>query len=234
MAADTYQAVSPVQSQVFIQAVNHYLTTPGLAYTFFPCAEAGFWAAVLAYADLTLVTEADFEVGGRRYGVYGHDWRVVSPAAWLTLLGEREVGAGLQASVAPVLAEQTVVLSQPDFAAALRDALRDFGRPDMLRSNPLTRSRLVLDAARRGDASAGAADRAAALQALIKEAAEALAASPRDVKLYRALHHTYFQPAPTQERAAELLDLPFSTYRRHLMAGITQVTEALWQREVGG
>ena len=72
------------------------------------------------------------------------------------------------------------------------------------------------------------------MQALIKEAAEALAASPRDVKLYRALHHTYFQPAPTQERAAELLDLPFSTYRRHLMAGITQVTEALWQREVGG
>ena len=98
MAADTYQAVSPVQSQVFIQAVNHYLTTPGLAYTFFPCAEADFWAPVLAYADLARLTEADFEVGGRRYGVYGHDWRAVPPAAWLTLLGEREVGAGLQAS----------------------------------------------------------------------------------------------------------------------------------------
>ena len=72
------------------------------------------------------------------------------------------------------------------------------------------------------------------MQAIIREAADALQASPRDLKLYRALHHTYFQPAPTQERAAELLDLPFSTYRRHLMAGIAQVTEALWQREVGG
>ena len=180
--------------------MNHYLTTPGLAYTFFPCAEADFWAAVLAYADLARLTAADFEVGSRRYGVYGHDWRAVSPAAWLTLLGEREVGAGLQAVAAPVPAEQALVLSQPDFAAALRDALRDFVRPDLLRSNPLTRSRLALDAARRAAASAGAVDRSTTLQALIREAAEALATSPRDVKLYRALHHTYFQPAATRTR----------------------------------
>jgi predicted short-subunit dehydrogenase-like oxidoreductase (DUF2520 family) len=93
---------------------------------------------------------------------------------------------------------------------------------------------LVLDAARRAGKAASAADRAAALQALLKEAAEALKASPRDAKLYRALHHAYFQPAATQERAAELLDLPFSTYRRHLMAGVAQVTDWLWQREVGG
>ncbi len=231
MAAETYQAVSPVQSLVFIQAVNHYLTTPGLAYTFFPCAEAEFWAPVLAYADLARLPEADFEVGGRRYGVYGHDWRITPPAAWLTLLGEREVGGATTAS-APRVAEQVVVLSQPDFAAAVRDALRDFVRPDLLRGNPLLRSRLVLDAVRRAGTSAG--DRAAILQALIAEAAAALQASPRDLKLYRALQHTYFQPAPTQEQAAELLDLPFSTYRRHLTAGIAQVTEALWAREVGG
>jgi len=234
MAAETYQAVSPVQSLVFIQAVSHYLTTPGLAFTFFPCAEAEFWAPVLAYADLARLPEAAFEVGGRRYGVYGHDWRITPPAAWLTLLGEREVGGGATASSAPRPAEQVVVLSQPDFAAAVRAALRDFVRPDLLRGNPLMRSRLVLDAARRAGASAGVDDRAALLQALITEAAAARQASPRDLKLYRALHHTYFQPAATQEQAAELLDLPFSTYRRHLTAGIAQVTEALWAREVGG
>jgi len=234
MAAETYQAVSPVQSLVFIQAVSHYLTTPGLAYTFFPCAEAEFWAPVLAYADLARLPEADFEVGGRRYGVYGHDWRVTPPAAWLTLLGEREVGEAAAVASAPRLAEQVVVLSQPDFAAAVRDALRDFVRPDLLRSNPLARSRLVWGAAQRAGASAGAGDRAAILQALITEAAAALQASPRDLKLYRALHHTYFQPAATQEQAAELLDLPFSTYRRHLTAEIAQVTEALRGREVGG
>jgi hypothetical protein len=60
-----------------------------------------------------------------------------------------------------------------------------------------------------------------------------LKASPRSEKLFRALDRTYFHPAPTQEVAAELLDLPFSTYRRHLKSGIEQVIEALWQHEIG-
>lgn len=115
----------------------------------------------------------------------------------------------------------------------MRDALRDFVRPDLLRGNPLIRSRLVLTAGEHS-AETDATGRVAILQALIRAVAEALQSSPRAVKLYRALHHTYFQPAGTQEGAAELLDLPFSTYRRHLTAGIAQVTEALWAREVGG
>ena len=82
--------------------------------------------------------------------------------------------------------------------------------------------------------NAAASERAAVLQALIRETAAVLQASPRDAKLHRAPYHTYLQPAPTQERAAELLDLPFSTYRRHLMAGIAQITDTLWQLEVGG
>jgi len=233
MAEETYQAVSPVQSLIFIQAVHHYLTTPGLTYTFFPCADADFWAPVLSYADLIRAPGADFEVGGRHYGVYSHDWRAMPPAAWLTLLGEREVGIGRQPSVGEPAAGPMIVLSRPDFAAAVREALRDFVRPDLLRNNPLLRSRLVLEAVGQGG-TGESADSVAVLQMLLRQAAEALQASPRAVKLYRALYHTYFQPASTQERAAELLDLPFSTYRRHLMAGIVQVAEALWAREVSG
>jgi hypothetical protein len=45
------------------------------------------------------------------------------------------------------------------------------------------------------------------------------------------LLRTYIQPAPTQEIAAELLDLPFSTYRRHLQAGIARVAALLWSRD---
>jgi hypothetical protein len=67
---------------------------------------------------------------------------------------------------------------------------------------------------------------------LIKQATESLQATPREAKFYRALYHTYFQPAPTQEQAAELLDLPFSTYRRHLKSGIDRVVEVLWQKEI--
>jgi hypothetical protein len=231
MARDTYQAPSACQALLFVHMVRHYLTTPGLAFAFFQCSQPDVYEPVLEYADVHRLPAADFSVGERRYGAFGHDWRAVPPMAWLSLLAERETGGDAAPSAAPAPGEPIVVLSQPDFAAAVRDALQHFTRPDTLRSNPLLRSRLVLE--RAGPKSAPA-ERVAALQAIIKEAAEAYYLAPRTAKGARALHHTYLQPAPTQEAAAELLDLPFSTYRRHLTAGLAQVVESLWQRELQG
>lgn len=233
MARDTYQAVSPGQSLIFVNAVRHYLTTPGLAFTFFPCAEPDFWAPVFAYADLHRLPEADFEVGGRRYGVYGHDWRATPPSAWMTLLAEREVAMGeadAPAEARPAAAS-VIVLSEADFGEAVRAVLQDFTQPDLLRGNPLLRSRLVLD---RTPGQAEEASRIAVLTAQVHEVAHGMQASPREAKLYRALEATYFRPVGTQEQAAEALDMPFSTYRRHLKSGIQRVVEALWQREIGG
>ncbi len=231
MAQDCYQAVSPIQSLIFVNMVRHYLTTPGLAFTFLPCAEPDFWAPIFAYADLARLPECDFEVGGRRFGVYGHDWRAMPPMAWLALLGEREVSASPQGAPPPQASEPLVVLSQDEFGQAVRDALRDFSRPDLLRASPLLRARLIVE--QRGT-PATAAERVAMLQGLLREGADSLQATPRDTKLYRAVYHTYFQPLSTQEKVAELLDLPFSTYRRHLKAGVARVADALWAREIGG
>ena len=73
------------------------------------------------------------------------------------------------------------------------------------------------------------------LAELVQRAATAtLTANPKDAKLHRALWHTYLEPAPTQERAAELLGLPFNTYRYHLSKGIERVADWLWQRELAG
>jgi hypothetical protein len=227
MDRDVYQAVSPSQSVIFINMVRHYLTTPGLAFTFIPCADPDFWAPIFAYADLERLPEADFEIDGCRYGVYGHDWRTVPPMAWLALLAERETAAGTRAPAPAPVTEALVVLSAEGFATAVREALRDLARPDVLRQNPLVRSRLVVERAGLGG------DRCLALQTLLRQAAEALQAAPREAKLYRAVHHTYFQPLATQEQVAELLDLPFSTYRRHLKAGVTRLIEMLWQQELG-
>jgi hypothetical protein len=215
---------------IFVTAVRHYLTTPGLAFTFFPCADPAFWEPIFAYGDLARLPQTDFTVGGTRYGVYGHDWRVVPPAAWLNMLAEREIAMEGEAT-SPAVIQPMIVLSESEFASAALDALRDYARTDLLRTNPLLRSRLILD---RVGANAGDNERTNALRDLLHNAAETLQNAPRQAKLYRALYHTYFQPAPTQERAAEALDLPFSTYRRHLKAGITQVTDMLWQREIGG
>jgi hypothetical protein len=229
MAHDTYQVVGLVQTQIFVNMVRHYLLTPRLAFTFLPCSDADFWSQPFAYADLSRLQQVDFTIDGKRFGVYGHDWRIVPPIAWLELMGEREVATSASAAPPPPT-EQMIVLSEADFAAAVQNALRDYARPDVLKGNPLLRSKLIIESA--GFNSSETA-RVNTLRASLKEAAEILQQSARESKFYRPLYHTYFQPAPTQEQAAELLDLPFSSYRRHLKSGITRLTEILWAREIG-
>jgi hypothetical protein len=230
LAHDTYQDLSIVQSLIGVNMVRFYLTAPNLAFTFFPCADPDFWAPLCAYANLHRLPEADFEVEGHHYGVYGHDWRVVPPLKWLDLLAERETMLTTQPP-APPKTETLVVLSQSDFAEAVWDALREFTNPEALRANPLLRSRLIMEAP---ETPAQSAERITRLQEIIQMAAESLQSSPRQAKYYRALYRTYLNPAPTQEKAAEILDLPFSTFRRHLKSGLTEVTEILWQQEIGG
>jgi hypothetical protein len=228
MAADTYQAVSPVQSLIFLAIVKHYLSTPRLAYTYFPCAEADFWAPMLAYANLARLPEADFEVEGRHYGLYGHDWRTEPPVSWLAMLAEKEVGRA-PAQETPAKAEPLIVLSEAEFGEAVREALHDFTRPASLAENLLLRSRLATE-----HNNNSGADKLEILRKLLVESAERLRGNPRDEKLFRALERTYFKPAATQEAAAELLDLPFSTYRRHLTRGVQRLAEILWEREISG
>lgn len=230
MAEDSHQAVSPVQSLAFVSMVRHYLTTPNLAFTLLPCITPDFWAFVFAYADLARLTEADYEVDGKPYGVYGHDWRATPPAAWLDLLATREVSDSL-APVKRPTAAPIAVLDESAFADAVKGALNSYARPHTLRDNPLLRSRLLYEAL---DGVEDEADQIEALQRLLRETADQLKASRRQSKFYRALDRTYLRPAPTQEQAAELLNLPFSTYRRHLKAAIEAITERLWQQEIGG
>ena len=131
-----YQQVSPAQSVIFVNAVRHYLSTPGLAYTFLPTAEPDFWKDVLNYADLHRLPEADYEVDGKKFGVYGHDWRVMPPLQWLTLLAERETALSPQMDTPPPAAASLIVLSRAEFASAVHAALRDFSRPHRLRETP--------------------------------------------------------------------------------------------------
>ena len=223
MDREDYQDVSAVQSLIFVATVRHYLGTEGLAYTFLPCAEPDFWAMIFTFVGLQRLPEASFDVGDRTFGVYGHDWRAVPPAMWLDGLAER--GLPSSPGAEPERPDRLVVLSEPEFAEAVRDALRDYARPHDLAASPLLRSRLVLDKAAGGD-------RVAALRALLNEAAEELNATPREAPYYLAVDATYLDPARTQAEAAEQLDMPFSSFRRYLKRGIEHVVGALWQREL--
>lgn len=229
MASQSYQSVSPEQTRLVLNMIQDYLITPGLAFTLVPLADPVFWQMAFEYADMERLTQADFTIDGRHYGVYGHDWRETPPLAWFELLAEREMNITPPSPRSHSGGESIIVLSEADFATAVRDALRDFTDTTALSTNPLIRSRLVLAVS--GDAPPPA--RAAALRQILRETAESLQESPRLSKFYRALYHTYMQPAVTQEQAAEVLDLPFSTYRRHLRSGIEEVTMRLWAREIG-
>src|SRR5579864_7260277 len=119
-------------------------------------------------------------------------------------------------------APRTEMLPQPEFINALKRALRDFSRPDLLVGNPMLRANLLA----RYD-NAGPAE----LRALLAETASTMFASPRDQKLHRAIELTYFQPAAKQEAVADRLGLSFGTYRRHLTEAQKRFADWLWQQE---
>ncbi|TDE38773.1 ATP-binding protein [Actinomadura sp. 6K520] len=181
--------------------------------------ERDYWDPLLSFFDFHHAAEAAFRIGGRRYDVYAHDWRDRGVDEWLALTAERELGAPVTAASPPEL-----VLSQPEFADAVRAALRDLHRADRLAGNPLLRSRLVR----------GADDPAGELRGLVAEAAATLRDDPREESLYRVVDRTFLRPAPTQERAAEMLGLPFSTYRRHRNRAVERIAGWLWERELYG
>ena len=228
MGADTYQGPGSARNLMAATSCLEWLTNPRVAWGFVTLADPDDWHATMTYLNHVRATEAEFEVGGRRYAVYAHDWRAEPALAWLDRMAERELATDQRVDLLEAeLSGPLLVLSEPEFRAAVRQALRDYTRLAALADNPLLRSRLASQAA------AGAPS-AATLQALLRSAAEALAANPRDERLYRALACTFFEPAATQELAAERLGLPFSTYRYHLAGGIRQVTERLWHRELHG
>ncbi|HET9519048.1 MAG TPA: hypothetical protein VFO77_15100, partial [Actinoplanes sp.] len=230
LAADDYQGMSPVATILTLHAVRQYLTTPDMAMSLVVYADPEFWSVPAAYVDFARLPGADFSCGDRSFAVFGHDWRVVPTLSWLGLLAARET-AEQPLDVQPAAGTpQLRVLDFDEFAKAVRAALRDLGRPDRLRSCALAQSRVVAERAAEG----GPAARGAAVQSLILQVAAELAESPRDRRAYRALHHTYLQPAGSQQRAAEMLDLPMTTFRRHLAAGVERLTELLWRCELDG
>jgi hypothetical protein len=229
MSAERHQEFAPVQSRIFTNVFQSFFNTPRLALSFFPAGESELLEVLMGYAEFVPPPELGFEQEGRRYVTFVHDWRVMPLGEWLDILGQKEVG---MTPPAPTPTEELLVLSEDGFADAVRSALAALRarRPGALRTHPLLRSRLVRD---RVGASPGESAREEELRSLVQEAVEALRSLPKGDRLYAVMHRTFLSPAPSQEKAAELVDLPFSTYRRYLTIGIQRVTESLWRREIG-
>ena len=201
------------------------LTRPTTAWEFvasYP--DLGYWRPFLNHWDFVHLPEADYELETARYVTFGHDWRRLGVAEWLERTAARELGE----QVAPQPTDPAPALSQEEFAASVKQALRSFHQPQRLMNNPLLASSLVQTELRRHPD-----DRPdKILRGLIHGATQILKADPRSESHYRVLDRTYLRPAPSQEKAAELLDLPFSTYRRYRDRGIAAIAEWLWDQDL--
>ncbi|MDA8114254.1 MAG: hypothetical protein M0Z43_05960, partial [Acidithiobacillus sp.] len=123
---------------------------------------------------------------------------------------------------------QPDVRSEAGFAAAVRQALRDFHRPDVLRDSPLLASRLLAAALQREPTTPPTH----ALRAILREHCERLGENARSERHKQILILTYLAPLRSQQAAAEALHLSWSTYRRRLVEAIRMLTASLWEAEI--
>ncbi len=139
---DAYQRPSPTVNCAPIVHIQHALTTANLSWLFVTLAEPDTWEEFFSFFDIHRARGADFEVAGRRYGLFAYDLRRVPVDAWLGLMFERDLTGDLGSG--PSTQPPTLlVLSEAEFGDAMRRGLRDLQRTDRLERNPLIRSRLV-------------------------------------------------------------------------------------------
>ncbi len=195
-------------------------TSQPLAWSFVATTDPEFWEPIFDYLALTTVLTATYD--GLDYTLFGVDWRRLTPERWFELMGERELSG--ESGPAPARLLRPAPLSRAAFGEAVKAALQNLRRPDLLGASPLIGSRLAADPSGPSQAR---------LRDVLVAGVRQLGRDPRTAPLGRVLDRTYVRPAPTQEAAAEVLDLPFSTYRRHLSRGLDRLTELLWSVEIG-
>jgi hypothetical protein len=197
---------------------------PGLVYSIVSGTEASPWGDSFRTHDFATVPEAGFVIDGRSYLPFGHDWRAVPVADWLettSLLPQTELASVWRN-------RSRMVFDEDDFRRSLHDALSDFHTPAALGGNPLLRSRLLLDHVQ---PDASVEERIEALRQLMLDAIDRV---PNSAKVLRAgdlLRWTYIEPQGTQRQVAQLLNLPFSTYRNHLAKAHEILSRQLWAQE---
>lgn len=223
MGNETYRNPSTPFS-ISVTGASAVYTDPSLILSSMVVPDTEYWDDLFHYVNYYRVANVAVPIGDRVYSLYAHDWRRETVMQFDEVLTRRESSVDRYLD-SPATVPQEIVLSRPEFDNAVRQALRTALTPARLELNPLLRSRLVLQA-RGNDAPAER------LCGLLREATESLRSNARTVRYYRALHRTYLDPAPSQEQAAEDLDLPFSSYRRYLTTGLRMVTDSLWHREM--
>lgn len=194
---------------------------PGLGWVVFATRHTQELGPVWAYVGFEELGTVPLDDG--TVSVWGRDFLRSPFETWLEEMGRRELDA---TGTLPGPVAAPVAWSREDFAEHVRALLRDLHRPDQVAASPLVRSELVRPAT---DTSPAEQLREAVVEAVARAEED-----PATERAARAVDRTYLRRASTQEAAAEVLGMPFSTYRRHLARGVEAVIERLWSWEVRG
>ncbi len=122
-----------------------WVSTPALAWAVTVVHEPDVWEPIFAFIDFQRVPDLAVAIGEHRVGLFARDWRTTSVSAWIDLVAQRQLSQASRTPDLPSGRDELVVLSQEEFARAVRDALRGLARPGGLDGNPLMRSRVVVD-----------------------------------------------------------------------------------------
>lgn len=235
-----YHLPGITNSALTAAVARRVLVERGLAATVAFAVGEATWSALYGYADYGRAAGGDVQIPGtsETARAFLHDWRVCPPADWLDLLDARLVGPGdpagaggadqaagirtaVQHAQRHVQGAAFVALTQQQFAAAVRDALRNARNPADLAGSPLLATPLV-----RHRSQAATGTPTDLRDCLVEQVALLQTHSPT---AGRAVELVYLGPRRTQQAAAARMGLPFSTFRRHLATGVQQVAEAMWQ-----
>jgi len=182
-----------------------------------------FWAVMLERSH-TRNDGPPVVVGGRPYTLYSQHFEPMP--SWARSDIDDDLMPSRRPRPAPMTQNGATAWTRTEFDLEVRHTLRSWRRPDLLADARMVRSRMV--------AEAGGDDAVAGLRRIFSDALATLRSDPRQAKYHRVLMATFIDGAPTQEAAAERLDLPFSTYRRHLGRGLAGLCALLWKVETHG
>ena len=226
----TGQQVGEVQSQLWLNRVRECVRDGHVAHMVAYFADPKAWTPAFSFMGFERSSDADFQDHDRPYGAFIRDFRHESSAQWLMRLTGLVTGQHLLVE-RPATRPSRIVLSEGDFAEAVKTALRSYPARSELATNPLAGSRLVVRRRKRAELDAESDAAGEMLAQLLEEACDSVRTTPMTRKAYRALYRSFVNPARTQREAAELENMPFGTFRRQLATGIERVTAYLWRLE---
>ncbi|MFD9959679.1 AAA family ATPase [Amycolatopsis sp. NPDC058986] len=209
LSAENY--VAEVTVHTGYQSIKSLHRKDGLVASFLLVPNATAAVSQLEPYDLGLY-RAIPELGDGSWGLFIRDWREIPLGQHLERTEEKLRG-GVMLGDAVRETRAAPAMSQEEFFAAVKQALRDWHDDEALAVNQLIRVY--------GDLGA--------LRAAVVTTVDALRQDPRRLRQQRAVQATYLDRDTNQRAAAARLGVPFSSYRRHLQSGEREICDALWQ-----